>query len=432
MKKLFLSLNNKLFKRAIGYIPGGVNSPVRAFKAVGGTPVFIKSAKGAFLYDHEGKSYIDLINSWGPMILGHAHPSVVKAIKSAVDKSFSFGTPTEGEVQLAELICEMVPSIEKVRLVNSGTEACMSAIRLARAFTGKNKIIKFEGCYHGHADSFLVSAGSGALTQGVPDSPGVTSSVVSDTLVARYNNLKSVNQLVEKERGQLAAIIVEPVAGNMGVVLPEKGFLEGLRKICDCEKIILIFDEVMTGFRLAEGGVQSLVGIKPDLTTLGKIIGGGMPVGAYGGKAELMNLISPAGPVYQAGTLSGNPITVAAGLATLNYLKKHPEIYGKLNETTKKITLALERIFSMNGISVTINSIGSMFTVFFNKNAVTDLYSAKQSDTKLFSNYFHLLLSKGIHIAPSCFESLFVSMAITENISKKIIGIHEEIVPELR
>jgi len=314
-----------LFDRAQKVIPGGVNSPVRAFKAVGGNPLFIKSARGAYLFDEDGNKYIEMINSWGPMILGHANEMIEEAVRNAIGKSFSFGAPTRAEVEIAELISHMVPSIEKVRMVNSGTEATMSAVRVARGFTGRDKIIKFEGCYHGHGDSFLIAAGSGAVTMGTPDSPGVTEGTAKDTLTAPFNDLAAVEMLVAKNKGTIAAIILEPVVGNMGCVLPAQGFLEGLRKLCDQEGILLIFDEVMTGFRLAKGGAQEIFGITPDLTTMGKIIGGGMPVGAYGGRAEIMNYVSPAGPVYQAGTLSGNPIAMAAGKTMLTYLNEHPE-----------------------------------------------------------------------------------------------------------
>ncbi|MBV6643697.1 MAG: glutamate-1-semialdehyde 2,1-aminomutase, partial [Cyclobacteriaceae bacterium] len=326
-----------LFNEAKKYIPGGVNSPVRAFKAVGGDPIFFSKAKGSHMWDADGNKYIDMINSWGPMILGHANEVVEEAIIKAVKGSTSFGAPTEGEVTLAELICEMVPSIEKVRMVNSGTEATMSAVRLARGFTGRKKIIKFTGCYHGHGDSFLIAAGSGAMTMGTPNSPGVTTGTAKDTLLAPFNNLEAVKEIISKHNGEIACLIIEPVAGNMGCVLPEEGFLQGLRDLCTQKGIVLIFDEVMTGFRLARGGAQELYGVKPDLTTLGKIIGGGMPVGAYGGRKEIMDFVSPDGPVYQAGTLSGNPVAMAAGYATLSQLNNQPEIYHQLEVTTKKI-----------------------------------------------------------------------------------------------
>ena len=332
-----ISTSQALFEKAQSFIPGGVNSPVRAFRAVGGSPVFIKSAKGPYVYDEDDNEYIELINSWGPMILGHGHELIQKAVADAIQHSFSFGAPTRREVEIAELITSMVPSIEKVRMVNSGTEATMSAIRVARGFTGRDKIIKFEGCYHGHGDSFLIAAGSGAVTFGTPDSPGVTKGVANDTLTAPYNDLAAVQKLVDANKGHIAALILEPVVGNMGCVLPAEGFLEGLRKICDQEGIVFIFDEVMTGFRLSKGGAQERFGIKPDLTTLGKIIGGGMPVGAYGGRAEIMNWVSPLGPVYQAGTLSGNPIAMAAGLTMLNYLNEHPEVYSQLELSGHKL-----------------------------------------------------------------------------------------------
>ncbi|TAE46281.1 MAG: glutamate-1-semialdehyde 2,1-aminomutase, partial [Cytophagales bacterium] len=334
---MITSISQQLFEKAQSIIPGGVNSPVRAFKAVGGNPIFIKKAKGACIYDEDNNKYIELINSWGPMILGHANEMIAEAMQQVLTDSWSFGAPTRREVEMAELITEMMPSIEKVRLVNSGTEACLSAVRVARGFTNREKIIKFAGCYHGHADCFLIAAGSGAITFGAPDSPGVTQGVANDTLIANYNDLVSVQNLVDANKDKIAAIIIEPVAGNMGLVLPEKGFLEGLRNICDKNGIVLIFDEVMTGFRLAKGGVQERLNIKPDLTTLGKIIGGGLPVGAYGGKAEIMNCVAPAGKIYQAGTLSGNPLAMSAGLAMLNYLNENPSVYQNLENIGQKL-----------------------------------------------------------------------------------------------
>ncbi len=414
-------ISKGLFERAIEVIPGGVNSPVRAFRAVGGNPLFIKSAKGAYLYDEDGNKYIELINSWGPMLLGHANELVEKAVKDAVVGSPSFGAPTRKEVEMAELICQMVPSIEKVRMVNSGTEATMAAIRLARGYTGKSKIIKFEGCYHGHGDSFLIAAGSGAITMGVPDSLGVTQGVANDTLTAPYNNLQAVEELVTANKNQVAAIIIEPVAGNMGCVIPKPGYLQGLRNLCDRENIILIFDEVMTGFRLARGGAQELFGILPDLTTLGKIIGGGMPVGAYGGRKEIMNKVSPAGPVYQAGTLSGNPVAMAAGFALLCHLNDNPSVYATLAKTTQHIVNGLKKDFKSLGKDYTINCLGSMFTIFFTEEEVCDLETAKKSDLALFGKYFHEMLQAGVYLAPSQFESLFISAAITEDIASQII-----------
>ncbi|HEV7378311.1 MAG TPA: glutamate-1-semialdehyde 2,1-aminomutase [Dyadobacter sp.] len=417
--------SKNLFERAQKFIPGGVNSPVRAFRAVGGSPVFIKSAKGPYVYDEDGNEYIELINSWGPMILGHAHELIQKAVSDAVQGSFSFGAPTRREVEIAELITSMMPSIEKVRMVNSGTEATMSAIRVARGFTGRDKIIKFEGCYHGHGDSFLIAAGSGAITHGAPDSPGVTKGVANDTLTAPYNDLAAVQQLVDANKGNVAALILEPVVGNMGCVLPGPGFLEGLRRICDEEGIVLIFDEVMTGFRLAKGGAQQRFGITPDLTTMGKIIGGGMPVGAYGGKAEIMNWVSPLGPVYQAGTLSGNPIAMAAGLAMLTYLNEHPEVYTTLETSGEKLTNGFKNSIAKLGLDYTVNHIGSMYTLFFTGQRVTDFPSAKSSDLPAFGRYFHAMLDQGIYMGPSQFESMFLSTALEDQHINRIIDANE-------
>ena len=414
-------VSKQLFQQAQKYIPGGVNSPVRAFKAVGGNPLFIKKAKGAYLTDEDNNQYIDLINSWGPMILGHAHPVIEKAVVDAIGTSLSFGAPTRREVEMAELICSMVKSIELVRMVNSGTEATMSAVRLARGYTKKNKLIKFEGNYHGHGDAFLIAAGSGAITFGSPDSPGVTQGVANDTLTAIYNDLNSVEELVTSNKNEVAAIILEPVVGNMGCVLPEKGFLEGLRKICDQEGIILIFDEVMTGFRLSKAGAQELFNITPDLTTFGKIIGGGMPVGAYGGKKEIMQHISPSGKVYQAGTLSGNPIAMAAGLAMLHYLNDHQEIYTQLENTTKKITAGIQTILDQKGLNYTMNQVGSMFSLFFTDKKVKNLEDAKSCNMDAFSNYFQSMLEKGIYLAPSQYETLFVSTEIGETQIQQIL-----------
>ncbi len=413
--------SKSLFAKAKKLIPGGVNSPVRAFKAVGGDPLFIKSAKGAYLYDEDGNKYVELINSWGPMILGHANEEIEHAVIETIKKSPSFGAPTDAEVNVAELIIDMVPSIEQVRMVNSGTEATMSAIRLARGFTGRDKIIKFEGCYHGHGDSFLIAAGSGVATMGTPDSPGVTKGTAADTLTAPYNNLDAVEELVQKNKDQIAAIIIEPVAGNMGCVLPKKGYLEGLRKICDNHGIIYIFDEVMTGFRLAKGGAQEVFNVMPDLTTLGKIIGGGMPVGAYGGKKEIMKYVSPEGPVYQAGTLSGNPIAMSAGFVMLNHLNTHGEIYSNLDDIATRIINGFNVNLSKVGKNYTMNSIGSMLSLFFTENEVSDFESAKTSDTDLFGRYFNAMLENGVYIAPSQFESLFLSTSIDERIADLII-----------
>jgi glutamate-1-semialdehyde 2,1-aminomutase len=421
------SNSTDLFEKAKKVIPGGVNSPVRAFKSVGGNPVFISKAKGAYLYDEDGNRYLDLINSWGPMILGHAHPLIEEAVVKAIGDSPSFGAPGRREVEIAELIVEMVPSIEKVRMVNSGTEATMSAIRVARGFTGRDKFIKFEGCYHGHGDSFLIAAGSGAMTMGTPDSPGVTKGTAQDTLLAPFNDLNAVSILLEQNEGEVAAIIVEPVVGNMGCVTPAEGYLQGLRTLCDKHDVLLIFDEVMTGFRLARGGAQELYGVTPDMTTLGKIIGGGLPVGAYGGRTEIMDFVSPQGPVYQGGTLSGNPIAMAAGLAQLHYLNNHPEVYLQLSETTKDIISGLE----MKGIPHSINQVGSMFTLFFNDSNVTNFVSAKRCDTKLFGKYFTGMLDRGVYLAPAQFESLFLSAAIGKDQVNELLSAHNDTIDSL-
>ena len=399
---------------------------MRAFKAVGGTPLFIRSAKGPYLFDEDGNRYIELINSWGPMILGHAHEVVEKAVSDALQYSFSFGAPTKKEVEIAELIVSMVPSVEKIRMVNSGTEATMSAIRLARGFTGRDKMIKFEGCYHGHGDSFLIAAGSGAVTFGTPDSPGVPKGVANDTLTARYNDIGHVKQLVEANPGQVAAIILEPVAGNMGCVLPEPGFLQGLRELCTKEGILLIFDEVMTGFRLSRGGAQERFGVMPDLTTLGKIIGGGMPVGAYGGRREIMDFVSPAGPVYQAGTLSGNPIAMAAGYAMLEYLDYHPETYRILENTGDRLASGIKSSLAKLGLNYTVNHIGSMLTLFFTGEKVHNFETAKTSDTVLFGKYFNAMLDEGVYLAPSQYEALFFSTALEESHLDQILEANEK------
>jgi len=405
-------ISTELFEEAQKYIPGGVNSPVRAFKAVGGNPIFIDKAKGAHLYDVDGNKYIDLINSWGPMILGHAHPEVEKSVNAVLGKSFSFGAPTSLEVDMAKIICDMVPSVEKVRMVNSGTEATMSAVRVARGFTGKDKFIKFEGCYHGHGDSFLIAAGSGAVTMGTPNSPGVTKGTAKDTLLAPFNDLEAVRTLVAANKNEIAAIIIEPVPGNMGCVLPNKGYLQGLRDICDQESIILIFDEVMTGFRLAQGGAQERFGVTPDMTTLGKIIGGGMPVGAFGGKKELMDFLSPIGPVYQGGTLAGNPIAMAAGLAMLRELQSNPQIYKQLEETGEEIVAGIQDTLVDMGLPYTMNSIGSMYSLFFTSERVVNFDTAKTTDTALFGKYFRAMLNRGVYLAPSQYETLFLSTVI--------------------
>ncbi|UII32427.1 glutamate-1-semialdehyde 2,1-aminomutase [Fulvivirga ulvae] len=424
--------SRELFSKAQQFIPGGVNSPVRAFKAVGGDPLFIKSSKGAYMYDEDGNKYVDLINSWGPMVLGHGNEAIEKAVTEAVKSSLSFGAPTAKEVEIAELITSMVPSIEKVRMVNSGTEATMSAVRLARGFTGRDKMIKFEGCYHGHGDSFLIAAGSGVATMGTPDSPGVTKGTAEDTLTAPFNDLQAVKDLAAKNNGNIAAIILEPVAGNMGCVLPEEGYLQGLRDLCDQEGILLIFDEVMTGFRLAKGGAQELFGVRPDLTTMGKIIGGGMPVGAYGGRAEIMDYVSPSGPVYQAGTLSGNPIAMSAGLAMLNHLNDHPEVYRQLEDTTSYIAAGFQENLDKLGLNYTINQLGSMVSLFFTDQKVTDFASAKTSDTTLFGKYFRGMLEHGVYLPPSQFETLFVSTAVDKSVADDIIKANYEVLASLK
>jgi glutamate-1-semialdehyde 2,1-aminomutase len=423
--------NSVLFEEAQKYIPGGVNSPVRAFKAVGGNPVFLKKAKGPFLFDENGKKYIDLINSWGPMVLGHAHTLIERQVKKVLKNSFSFGAPTAKEVEIAKIICDVVPSIEKVRMVNSGTEATMSAIRVARGFTGKDKFIKFEGNYHGHGDSFLIAAGSGAMTMGTPDSPGVTKGTAKDTLLAPFNDLDAVKKLVASNKNEIAAIILEPVVGNMGCVLPAKGFLEGLRTICTAENIILIFDEVMTGFRQALGGAQERFGVIPDMTTLGKIIGAGMPVGAYGGKKELMDYVSPVGPVYQGGTLSGNPIAMTAGYTMLKYLKKHPSVYTQIEETTSEIVTGIQKSVDEMGLPCTMNHLGSMYSLFFTDQHVTNFETAKSCNTELFGKYFNLMLQKGIYLAPAQFETLFISTALKKKQINKILKANRESLEEI-
>ncbi|MTI20943.1 glutamate-1-semialdehyde-2,1-aminomutase [Fulvivirga sp. RKSG066] len=426
-----ISRSKALFKEAQNYIPGGVNSPVRAFKAVGGDPLFISSAKGAYIYDEDGNKYVDLINSWGPMILGHAHPEIEAAVVEAAKSSLSFGAPSNREITIAELITTMVPSIEKVRMVNSGTEATMSAIRLARGYTNRDKVIKFEGCYHGHGDSFLIAAGSGAMTMGIPNSPGVTKGTAEDTLTAPFNNLDAVRKLVNNNPDSIAAIIIEPVAGNMGCIESEKSFLEGLRSICDMHGIVLIFDEVMTGFRLAKAGAQALYGIKPDITTLGKIIGGGMPVGAYGGKKEIMDFVSPQGPVYQAGTLSGNPVAMAAGQAMLSTLNDNPQIYTDLESNTKTIVDGMQDILNDLNLDYTMNHVGSMYSLFFTNQQVIDFETAKSCDTALFGKYFRGLLEEGVYIAPSQFETLFVSTEIKGDVIDHILSANRKVLKDI-
>ena len=401
------------FAEAQKYIPGGVNSPVRSFKAVGGTPPFIARGKGSRVWDVDGNEYIDYLGSWGPLVLGHAHPAIVEVLKKTAEGGTSFGAPVEQEVELAKMICEGLPSVESVRLVSSGTEACMSAIRLARAFTSRDKIIKFAGCYHGHADGLLVKAGSGALTHGIPTSAGVPESYASETLIADYNDIESVERFFEANPGGIAAIIVEPVAGNMGVVLPREGFLAALRKISQDNGALLIFDEVITGFRVGPNGAQGLYGIAPDITTMGKIIGGGLPVGAYGGRKDVMGMVAPLGAMYQAGTLSGNPLAVSAGIATLTELQK-PGAFERLDSLAQRLTNGLAKAFQAVEIPSTINRVGSMFTGFFNPGPVEGLANAEGSDTEMYGRYFHAMQEQGVYIAPSQFEAGFVSIAHTE------------------
>lgn len=410
-----------LFERAVKCIPGGVNSPVRAFGSIGGTPRFIKKAKGSHIFDVDGNEYIDYIDSWGPCILGHDHPAIREAVVKAAENGLSFGCATEIEVEMAEFICERIPSIEMIRMVNSGTEAVMSALRAARGYTGRDKIIKFAGCYHGHSDAMLVSAGSGVMTSGVPDSAGVTKGCTQDTLTAVYNDLDSVRQIMEANEGQVAAVIVEPVGANMGVVLPEEGFLQGLRELCTKNGALLVFDEVITGFRLGFTGAQGRFGVTPDLTTYGKIIGAGMPVGAYGGRKEIMEMVSPAGPVYQAGTLSGNPIAMAAGLTQLKLLYENPGIYQKLEKNGEKLYGGIADILAQKNAPCRVNHIGSLGCVFFTTEAVTDYASAKTSDTKAYADYFNYMLNHGVHLAPAQFEAMFLSDAHTDEDIEKTL-----------
>ena len=425
------TLSSIYFEKAKKLIPGGVNSPVRAFKSVGGNPVFIQSAKGAYLTDVDGNQYIDLIGSWGPMLFGQAHPAIENAVREALSDGFSFGAPSLKEVLIAEKIISMVPSIEKVRLVNSGTEATMAAIRLARAYTKRDKIIKFEGCYHGHGDSFLIAAGSGVATLGTPDSPGVTVSTARDTLTAIYNDLSSLKILFEANPNDVAAVIVEPVVGNMGLVIPESGYLEGLRELCDEYNALLIFDEVMTGFRQSASGFQGVCGVQPDLTTLGKIIGGGLPVGAYGGKAEIMDMIAPSGPVYQAGTLSGNPLATTAGLAMLNLITSDEDVYIRLAQKGKTLKEGIQSQLKQLGKNYTVNQLGSMFTLFFTESPVKNFNDAKTCDLTLFGRYFQGMLKRGIYLPPSQFESWFLSDALGEVEMQKILQASEETLTEM-
>ena len=418
--------SEELFDRAKKHIPGGVNSPVRAFGSVGMTPRFIARGEGDRLWDADGNEYIDFIGSWGPMILGHAHPAVLESVEKAARDGLSFGAATEREVEMAELICALVPSVEMVRMVNSGTEAVMSALRTARGFTGRDKIIKFAGCYHGHTDAMLVAAGSGLMTQGIPGSAGVPAGCTKDTLTAAYNDLGSVQALFEANPGQIAAVIVEPVGANMGVVLPAEGFLAGLRRLCDENGALLIFDEVITGFRLAADGAQGYYGIRPDLTTFGKIIGGGMPVGAYGGRREVMEMVAPLGPVYQAGTLSGNPVAMAAGMAQLKLLRDTPDFYKNLNAAGDGFFAGMEAILTDAGVPHCLNHIGSLGCVFFTGAAVTDYPSAQSSDTGRYTEYFRAMLDRGIYLAPSQFEAMFLSSAHTaEDLAAALAAVKE-------
>ncbi|SFI12335.1 glutamate-1-semialdehyde 2,1-aminomutase [Halpernia frigidisoli] len=407
--------SSKLFDEAYKYIPGGVNSPVRAFKSVGGTPLFMKKAQGAYLIDADDRQYIDYINSWGPAILGHTHPEVLEAIKKQAENGFSYGTPTELETEIAKFIVENVPNIDQIRMVSSGTEACMSAIRLARGFTKREKFIKFEGCYHGHSDSFLIKAGSGLVTFGNPDSAGVTKGTAKDTLVAEYNNIEQVEDILKNNIGEIAAIIIEPVVGNMGCVLPENNFLHKLRTLCDEYGALLIFDEVMTGFRLAFGGAQELYNVKADIVTYGKIIGGGLPVGAFAARNEIMDCLAPKGAVYQAGTLSGNPLAMRAGFETLKLIKKDHNFYQKLAKTTETLDFEIGKILNEKSIQHRINRKGSMMSIFFHISSVSNFGQAKNANHALFNNFFHQLLEKGIYLPPSGYESWFISNSINEN-----------------
>ncbi len=405
--------SKSLFQTASKYIPGGVNSPVRAFKSVGGDPIFMTKAKGSYLYDADGNRYVDYIASWGPMIMGHAWEPVVEAVQKATELSTSFGAPTEKEIDLARLIVENIPNVDRVRMVNSGTEATMSAVRLARGFTGKNKFIKFAGNYHGHGDSFLIKAGSGAVTLGHPSSPGVTPGTAQDTLLAEYNDLEGLKKLVAANRGEIAAIIIEPIPGNMGCILPEPGFLEGLRELCTAEDIILIFDEVMTGFRLGFGGAQATLGIEADMVTYGKVIGAGLPVGAYAGRADIMEYVAPNGPVYQAGTLSGNPIAMTAGYTLLKHLLDHPEVYSDLAHKCEMIENGLHPLLQEKGLDYRINRQGSMISLHFTDQAIRDFDSAQSGDNAFFKKFFHSMLKRGVYLPPSAYESWFLNAAIS-------------------
>ncbi|WP_116770976.1 glutamate-1-semialdehyde 2,1-aminomutase [Maribacter litoralis] len=418
--------SSALFAEAKKYIPGGVNSPVRAFKAVGGDPIFVKKAKGAYLYDEDGNKLIDYIASWGPLILGHAHEPVINAVVEKAQNGTSFGMPTEIETELAKLAISMVPNMDKIRFVNSGTEACMSAVRLARGFTGKDKIIKFAGCYHGHSDSFLIQAGSGAVTFGSPNSPGVTQGTAKDTLLAVYNNLDSVKALVNANKGELAAIIIEPIAGNMGCIIPSDEFIKGLRDICTQEGILLIFDEVMTGFRLAKGGAQEVLNIKADIVTYGKVIGGGLPVGAFAARTEIMDFLAPDGPVYQAGTLSGNPLAMSAGLAMLTELNNNPEVFDSLAKKTEYLHKGIAEVLTEKKVTHQINRYGSMISVHFTDEPVVDFASSAKGNNETFKKYFHGMLEKGIYLPPSAFESYFLNDALSyEDLDATINALRE-------
>tara|TARA_B100000963_G_scaffold25482_3_gene19072 strand:- start:930 stop:2213 length:1284 start_codon:yes stop_codon:yes gene_type:complete len=426
-------MNNSelLFERAQLFIPGGVNSPVRAFRSVGGTPLFFKSAKGSILTDVDDKNYIDYIGSWGPMILGHCHEPILETLKKATHNTTSFGAPTELEADIAELICKMVPAVEMVRMTNSGTEACMSAIRVARGYTNKEKFIKFEGNYHGHSDAFLIKAGSGAITLGVPNSPGVTKGTAQDTLLAPYNDLSAVKKIIKDNPNEIAAIILEPVAGNMGCIPPKKGFLEGLRSLCNEHNIVLIFDEVMTGFRLSKGGASEYYGVTPDMVTLGKIIGGGLPVGAFGGKKEIMDMVAPVGPVYQAGTLSGNPIAMGCGYTLLKELDENPNIYSQLEENTAYFEKELRRVLDKKNLRYTINRVGSMISFHFDVDEVNNFDDACNANADLFKTLFHGVLKRGVYFAPSAFESLFLSTTHTKELLDNTIEAIEETLEEI-
>ena len=406
--------SSTLFQSAKNVIPGGVNSPVRAFKAVGGTPIFVQKAKGAYLFDEDGNTFIDYISSWGPMILGHAFEPVIKAVKERADRGTSYGMPTELETQIAKLAVKMIPNIDQIRMVNSGTEACMSAVRLARGFTGKEKIIKFAGCYHGHSDAFLIQAGSGAVTFGAPNSPGVTQGTAKDTLLAKYNNLESVAIHFEQHPEQIAAIIIEPVAGNMGCIPPKSGFIGGLRKLCDEHNALLIFDEVMTGFRLAKGGAQECLKIKADICTYGKVLGGGLPVGALAARKEIMKHLAPEGPVYQAGTLSGNPLAMEAGFAMLTYLDNNPDVFESLEKKTEMLHQGMETALDKKGIHYQINRYGSMLSVHFTQKPVVDFETAALGNNENFKKYFHGMLDRGVYLPPSAFESYFLNDALSK------------------